>query len=88
VTARPGKLIGARPRDPAEHWVGAGRGSTSPTAKADIFTARLTIDVTPALRGRIKVAAFERGLTVADMLRALLEERFGIPPGDAGKVTP
>jgi hypothetical protein len=88
VTARPAKLIGARPRDPAEHWVDAGRGSPSPATKADIFTARLTIDVTPALRGRIKVAAFERGLTVADMLRALLEERFGTPPRDPGKATP
>jgi hypothetical protein len=39
------------------------------------------------LRGRIKVAAFERGLTVADMLRVLLEERFGTPPGDAEKAT-
>jgi hypothetical protein len=87
VTARPGRLIGARPRDPAEHWVGAGQGGPSPTAKADTFTARLTIDVTPTLRGRIKVAAFERGLTVADMLRALLEARFGTPQ-DAGKATP
>jgi hypothetical protein len=43
------------------------------------FTARLTIDVTPALRGRIKIAAFQRGLTVADMLRALLDREF---PGD------
>jgi hypothetical protein len=87
VTARPGKLIGTRPRDPAERWVGAGQGGPSSTAKADTFTARLTIDVTPALRGRIKVAAFERGLTVADMLRALLDERFGTPPGDAEKAT-
>ena len=45
------------------------------------FTARLTIDVTPALRGRIKIAAFQRGLTVADMLRALLEREF--PSGGA-----
>lgn len=42
-------------------------------APADLYTARLTIDVTPALRGRIKVSAFQRGLTVAEMLRALLE---------------
>ena len=40
------------------------------------FTARLTIDVTPALRGRIKIAAFQRGITVADMLRALLSREF------------
>jgi hypothetical protein len=88
VTARPGKLIGRRPCDPAEHRVGAGRGSPSPAAKADIFTARFTIDVRSALRGRIKVAAFERGLTVADMLPALLEERFGDPPQDTGEAMP
>jgi hypothetical protein len=64
----------SRPRDP-DAWVrksepvyGNGAG--------DAFTARLTIDITPALRGRIKVAAFHRGLTVADMLRALLAREF------------
>lgn len=50
-------------------------GSASP-GKAEIYPARLTIDVTTALRGRIKIAAFQRGLTVADMLRALLDEAF------------
>jgi hypothetical protein len=28
------------------------------------------------LRGRIKVTAFRRGVTVADMLRALLDREF------------
>ena len=51
--------------------------------KSDTFTARLTVDVTPGLRGRIKVAAFTRGLTVADMLRAMLAEAFPEPDGDA-----
>ena len=50
----------------------------------DAYTARLTIDITPALRGRIKITAFERGETVADMLRALLEREFGARGGDAG----
>ena len=45
--------------------------------KPSPFTARLTIDVTQALRGRIKVCAFQRGLTVADMLRELLEREYG-----------
>jgi hypothetical protein len=45
-------------------------------AKASIYTARLTIDVTPALRGRIKVVAFRRGITAADMLRELLEREY------------
>jgi chromosome partitioning protein len=47
------------------------------------FSARLTIDVTPALRGRIKVTAFRRGMTVADMLRAMLDREF---PDDGGPV--
>ena len=45
-------------------------------AKASIYTARLTIDVTPALRGRIKVVAFRNGVTAADMLRELLEREY------------
>jgi hypothetical protein len=44
--------------------------------KSQVFTARLTIDVTPALRGRIKVIAFGRGITAAEMLRELLEREF------------
>ena len=65
----------ARPRDP-DAWVRAPEAAGAAPAKAGVFTARLTIDVTPELRGRIKVAAFRRGLTVADMLRAMLEEAF------------
>lgn len=72
--------IGRRPAaDPAAAWVhreNAG-GATEEPAKSAVFTARLTIDVTPALRGRIKVIAFGRGLTAADMLRELLEREFG-----------
>ena len=69
-------------RDPkAELWIngGADKGESS-----NPWTARLTIDVTPALRGRIKVIAFERGMTVAEMLRELLEREFekrGESPG-------
>ena len=71
----------SRPSDP-EAWVRAPTpGEAAVAGKADHYTARLTIDVTPALRGRIKVTAFQRGLTVADMLRALLEREF---PDDAG----
>ena len=46
------------------------------------FTARLTIDITPALRGRIKITAFHRGQTVADMLRTLLAREFPEETGD------
>ena len=68
--------IGRKPAaDPASAWV---RQADAPeaAAKASIHTARLTIDVTPALRGRIKVVAFRRGITAAEMLRALLEREF------------
>lgn len=71
--------IGARPQaDPqAEAWVRNGDGDDlSALARGEVYTARLTLDVTPALRGRIKVAAFTVGITVADMLRALLEREF------------
>ena len=68
--------IGRRPAaDPATAWVHR-EDSTATPAKAGVFTARLTIDVTPALRGRIKVIAFQRGITAADMLRELLEREF------------
>jgi len=68
--------IGARPpADPqAEAWVR--QGDRVDISKGDIYTARLTIDVTTALRARIKVAAFTQGATVAEMLRALLEREF------------
>jgi hypothetical protein len=63
----------ARPGD-AESWIKApdARRDDEPSA----FTARLTIDITPALRGRIKVAAFQRGVTVAEMLRDLFAREF------------
>ena len=48
----------------------------------EAFTARLTIDITPELRGRIKVAAFRRGITVTDMLRDLLAREFPSIEGD------
>jgi hypothetical protein len=69
----------ARPGD-ADSWVRASDPAIGRTPTPE-FTARLTIDVTPALRGRIKIAAFQRGVTVADMLRALLDREF---PEDGG----
>ncbi|MFG1193430.1 MULTISPECIES: hypothetical protein [Xanthobacter] len=69
----------ARPADP-EHWIKAAEMKPSSDG---VFTARLTIDVTPDLRGRIKIAAFGRGQTVADMLRDLLAREFPPTSGDA-----
>ncbi len=68
----------ARPSDP-DGWVRKADGERNATGQHSPNTARLTVDVTPALRGRIKVVAFRRGLTAADMLRGLLEREF--PPG-------
>ena len=70
----------SRPGD-AESWVKTSDRSSERSSEAAGFTARLTIDVTQALRGRIKVTAFQRGLTVADMLRELLAREFPNPDG-------
>ena len=68
--------IGARPpaNPQADAWVRQGDGAD--LGKGELYTARLTLDVTPALRARIKVVAFTQGITVAEMLRALLERAF------------
>jgi hypothetical protein len=68
--------IGRKPgADPASTWVRQA-DTQEIAAKASIYTARLTIDVTPTLRGRIKVIAFKRGITAAGMLRELLEREY------------
>lgn len=74
------RCFAARPADP-EHWI---KAADIPPRDSDAasFTARLTIDVTPGLRGRIKIAAFRRGVTVADMLRELLAREFPTTEGD------
>ena len=71
--------IGSRPvpGSVAESWIRQGDGASKAAASTvSVYTARLTIDVTPTLRGRIKIAAFRQGVTVADMVRALLEREF------------
>ena len=81
MSERPSRRgFAARPADP-EHWIKAAE-SPPPRDTAANFTARLTIDVTPDLRGRIKIAAFQRGVTVADMLRELLAREFPATEGD------
>jgi len=72
----------ARPGD-AESWIKASEAAASRSNEPPAFTARLTIDITPELRGRIKVAAFRRGVTVADMLRDLLAREFPADPGES-----
>jgi hypothetical protein len=70
--------IGARPpaNPHAEAWIR--QGDADALGKGDLYTARLTLDITPAMRARIKVSAFTQGVTVADLLRGLLEREF--PP--------
>jgi hypothetical protein len=62
--------------DNEARWIKSRRTRLQPRSKRSPFTARLTIDVTPDLRARIKIAAFERGVTVAYMLRLLLLKAF------------
>ncbi|MGX5733851.1 hypothetical protein [Bosea thiooxidans] len=78
--SKPG--FASRPGD-AEGWIRAAEPQANGKAVASAFIARLTVDITPALRGRIKVVAFRRGVTVADMLRELLTREFPPTDGDA-----
>ena len=82
ISRDPKRSFASRPGD-AESWIKAPDLPAGVPAKVDAFTARLTIDVSPGLRGRIKVAAFRRGVTVADMLRELLTREFPEDSGDA-----
>ena len=79
----PKRAFSSWPTNP-EAWVRAPAPDARTKGKTEIFTARLTIDVTPDLRGRIKVAAFRRGITVSDMLRDLLCREF--PDQDGGAI--
>ncbi|WP_129139863.1 hypothetical protein [Modicisalibacter coralii] len=71
----------SRPGNP-DSWIKAAETPPGGKPAGEAFTARLTIDITPALRGRIKVAAFRRGITVTDMLRDLLAREFPSSEGD------
>lgn len=78
----PKSSFAARPGD-ADRWIKAPDRVLAAADAAEVFTARLTIDVTAEMRGRIKIVAFQRGQTVADMLRALFEREFPSAEGDA-----
>jgi len=79
MTDRPTKRgFANRPGDP-ERWI---KSASRIQTKPENYTARLTIDITPDLRARIKIAAFQRGVTVADMLRELLAREFPNAQGD------
>ena len=81
MSERPARRgFASRPADP-DQWIRAA-GASPRNDSATGYTARLTIDVTPDQRGRIKIAAFQRGITVADMLRDLLAREFPPTEGD------
>ena len=81
MSERPARRgFASRPADP-DQWIRAA-GASPRNDSATGYTARLTIDVTPDQRGRIKIAAFQRGITVADMLRDLFAREFPADPGD------
>ncbi|RWX04946.1 hypothetical protein EHI45_30840 [Rhizobium leguminosarum] len=83
MTATPPKRgFATRPGD-AENWIKAADAPAARMSDAAIYSARLTIDVTPDQRARIKIAAFQRGVTMADMLRELLAREFPESSGDA-----
>lgn len=82
MTARTEKRgFAQRPADP-DGWIRAADTSSERGGDTAIYSARLTIDITPELRGRIKIVAFSRGVTVADMLRELLAREFPDTSGD------
>jgi chromosome partitioning protein len=73
TSKRTGKRVGIGARPPAnphaEAWIRQG----SRCLGRRPLHGRLTLDITPAMRARIKVSAFTQGVTVADLLRGLLE---------------
>lgn len=70
-----------RPVD-SDGWIRAGDARPARDGAVAARSARLTIDISPELRGRIKIAAIRCGVTVADMLRELLAREFPDISGD------
>jgi predicted HicB family RNase H-like nuclease len=69
----------AMPPTPAtpDDWVAA-RPET-PTRPQEP-TKRLTLDIPASLHRRLKVGCAERGITVAELVREMLDERFPAKP--------
>jgi hypothetical protein len=81
MSARPSNHgFASRPGDP-DSWVRAPEPSATAQGASNLYTARLTVDVTPEQRARIKITAFQRGQTVADMLRDLLAREYPATDG-------
>ena len=56
-----------------EQWIGS---RTVEPEKKTVKMKRLTIDVPVELHTQIKLKATEQGVTMAELLRSLLSERF------------
>lgn len=67
--------IGARPVADPQAEARIRHGAVIDNGKVERYSARLTLDVTPTLRTRIKLAAFDRGATMAEMLREVLKQQ-------------
>jgi len=65
-------LIPTKPR--ADEWVAQGKEKPVATEQK---MKRLTLDLPEGLHRAIKRRAVEEGITMVDMLRKLLEERYG-----------
>jgi len=63
----------------ADAWVKQGTvdSKCDPRPTSVSHSARLTVDITPALRRSIKLAAISQGVTVAQLLRGMLDREFG-----------
>ncbi len=81
VFEQDGRGFAARPRD-AESWIKPPDPCSSGRGAADLYTTPLTVDITPSLRGRIKITVFQRGITVTDMLRDLFAREVSHTNGD------
>ena len=57
----------------ADRWIKATEPVSPPS---DAFTARLTIDVTPDTRRQLKRAALDRGTTLANLVRTLIDREL------------
>lgn len=69
----PAAGFAARP-GAADRWIKA--AEPVPPTPVEAFTARLTIDVTPDTRRQLKRTALDRGMTLADLVRALIDREL------------
>ena len=76
ITSKPDRSRKATPEAAAEAWVAERQ------ADGDEPTKRLTIDVPFSLHRRMKAQCALDGVNMADVVRELLDERFGAAAQD------